>query len=843
MKAMFRFFVMLLPALFVGVQASAQRTAKITGSLLDAATRLPIEYATVGIYTAADTSLVSGVATDAAGHFAISTELPAEPVIIAAQFLGYQTYYSAPLRITRSLDLGEIGLSSAAALLEAIEVSGKKLTEIHRIDKQVFDAGQFQNARGGTAADVLRNLPSVALDGSGTITVRGAAGFLVLIDGKPVQTDPAIVLAQLPANAIESVELITAPSAKYDPDGNAGILNIKTRKGSRDGWYLLANLGGGLPSIEPYDNAEASQRYGADLTGSYRAGDWDIGFGLDYRRDDNSGLRIGYVNTYQDDVLTEFPSLGERSFDRENYSGRLSISHQLTDRQALEASFYAGKRTQYRTADILYQDQQRTLLPAGSFRGPEAYWRQYEATGTVFDGGEVLTRTTYYNENLRVRRGDFLIGALHYALSFADASSLKLSGLYERTILGGPTDNVSLDWPATTDTLQLQYNDNYNPLDGVRLQFDYARSLGEARWESGYQFRYVHHPGDFVYLDRDLNNRTWAANPEFTNAIALDRSIHSLYSQLAGTWQRWQYTAGLRLEYFDRRVGLQSPDTLYRLARYNLFPSVNLKYPFSEQFFARGGYSRRIDRTSTFELTPFPEREHSETLEQGDAELLPEMIDLLEAGIVYNWRNNSVFATAYYRSITNVINRVNTVYNDTILNRIYTNAGQARVPGLEAGLTIYPLKAWRLYFGANVYRYDIRGQLFGDAIHTANTIYSVNATTDFNFSETFALQMGLNYLSEQVTAQGRDSRFFSPNLSLRKQLAQRRLSLLFQWQHIDLGLWQANEQRITTVRDNFFTTTNYVYEVDVVRLSLAYQFTQQKKDVKLLKSEFGDQEF
>lgn len=837
-----RYYLIAL-ACTLGLALSAQRSIKITGSLVDQVSRQPIEYATVGVYAAADTSLLTGVATDAAGTFSLSTEPLQQPVIIAAQFLGYQTYYSAPLSLSRSTDLGEIGLSSAAALLEAVEVTGKKRTDIHRIDKQTFDAGQFQNARGGTAADILRNLPAVAVDAGGTISVRGATGFLVLIDGKPVQTDPAVVLAQLPANAIESVELITAPSAKYDPDGNAGILNIKTRKGSRDGWYLLANLGGGLPSIEPYDNVETQQRYGADLTGSYRAGKWEVGFGLDYRRDDNSGRRIGYVNTYQDEVLTEFPSFGERSFDRENYSGRLAISHRFTERQALEASFYAGKRTQYRTADIRYQDQQRTLLAAGSFLGPEAYWQRYEATGRVYDGGEVLTRNTYYNENLRVRRGDFLIGALNYALTFADASSLKLSGLYERTILGGPTDNISLDWPNTSDTLQLQFNDNYNPLDGVRLQLDYERPLGKGRWESGYQFRFVHHPGDFIYEDRDLAANRWITNSEFTNAIALDRSIHSLYSQLTGSWQQWQYTAGLRLEYFDRQVGLQSPDTLYRLARFNLFPSVNLKYQFNEQLFAKGGYSRRIDRTSTFELTPFPEREHSETLEQGDAELLPEMTDLLEAGLVFSWRNNSAFATAYYRRVANVINRVNTVYNDTILNRIYTNAGQARVPGLEAGLTIYPLKDWRLYLGANVYRYGIRGQLFGDDIRTANTIYSINATTDLNFTETLALQLGINYLSEQVTAQGRDSRFFSPNLSLRKQLAQRRLSLLLQWQHIDLGLWQANEQRITTVRDNFYTTTNYVYEVDVVRLSLSYQFTRQKKDVKLLKSEFGDQEF
>ena len=572
--------------------------------------------------------------------------------------------------------------------------------------------------------------------------------------------------------------------------------------------------------------------------------------GMDYRRNDVSGRRVGYVNTYQEGVLTEFPSYGERSFDRENYSGRASVIFTPDNHQSIGASFYAGKRTQYRTADILYDFQQRTRITPGSFLGPEAYWNLYQQNGRVFDGGDHFDALTYFNENLRVRRGDFLIGALDYTLNLRNKSTLKISALYEHTILGGPTDNVSLpcpngcpNGPEDGNPLQLQFNDNDNPLDGVRFQLDYARQLGNTSWESGYQFRFLQHPGDFIYLDRNFATNTWEENPEFTNGIDLKRSIHSVYSQISGNWSKLQYTIGLRLEYFDRTVGLNKPAETYELSQFNPFPSINLQYDLGNDLYAKAGYSRRIERTTTFKMTPFPEREHSETLEQGDAELLPEYIDLVEVGLVKNWGDHSLFATAYLRNVDNVINRVNTVYNDSILNRIYTNAGMALAVGLEVGATVYPSKWFRLYLGSNAYNYRIKGSLFGDQINTSNTIYSINSNANFKISPTMDLQAGFNYLSERVTAQGADSRFYNPSLTLRKTFLDKKLALSLQWLNIDMGMLDSNEQRITTVRDNFYTTTNYIYEVDILMLGITYQLNQPSKKMKLLKSEFGDKEF
>jgi len=801
---MSRYFLPLLFS-FLAPVLLAQGTVDLRGRVLDGDTNEPVEFATVSLLDAADSTLLGGAVAGANGAWELSRVQRGTAVLVQASFIGYDPVYTEVFTVERSPEELTLLLRSGAQILKEVEVTGKKLTDIHRLDRQEFDAEQFTNAAGGTGTDVMANLPAVAVNSQGEITVRGATGFLVLIDGRPVQSDPTTILGQLPANAIAKVEIITTPGAKYDPDGKAGIINIRTKQGTTDGWSATANLNYGLPSIEDYDNKDPQHRYAADLSANYRAGKWDVGFGADYRRDDNAGRREGYVNTLTNwnvlgVTLTEFPSDGERSHDRESYTGRLTINYAPNKKQNFRAGLLAGKKTVYRTADILYLNQTRSRVFEGLQPiNPEIYYRGYLMLGGLPNDAMAMTQSTFYNENLRVRRGDFFIASLDYERDLGNDRKLAFSGLYERTVLGGPTDNLIIPQVGSRDSLQYQFNTNDNPLDGYRFNLDYTGKLGTATWESGYQFRYLRHPGDFLYLDRDFAGGGFVENPEFTNGILLRRDVHAAYSQLSGANDKLEYTVGLRVEYFDRNVRLNRPDTTYRLDRLGLYPSANLRYRLGKGWNLKAGYSRRIDRTTTFKMTPFPEREHNETLEQGDAELLPELTDLFELGVTTNFGDNSAFATAYYRRTRDVINRVNTVYNDTILNRIYTNVGNADALGLELGLTVFPIgDDWRVSLGGNVYRYQINGQVFGAEVNTSNWVYSINAITDLPLFNLADLQLGLNYLSERVTAQGRDSRFFNPYLSLRRTFPKQRLIVTLQWQNISLGLWDNNQQRITT---------------------------------------------
>ncbi|MDW3650908.1 MAG: outer membrane beta-barrel family protein [Bacteroidia bacterium] len=840
---MHKLTTLLLILLYGGVELVAQ-SGKISARISDEEGLQNFAFAEIALYQLPDSNLIDGTLADSIGNFSLK-RIPNGSFYLAISFLGYETTYSSSFEVKagQSLDLGVFKMKANELLLEEIEISGRKKSSFHQADRQIFSADQYRQAQGGSASDLLKNLPSLSMDALGNISLRGSSGFILMVNGKRLEGDPLVFLNQISANSIENIEIITTASAKYDPDGKAGIINIQTRQSALNGLYILGNLQLGLPSIEDYDNKEQARRYGADVTINYKNGKWDLATGLDYRRNDIGGRRVGYVNTYQNEILTEFPSYGERSFDRESYSARFSAVYSPTKKQSISTSIYAGKRTQYRTADILYDFQQRSFIPEENFLGPQAYWDLYQSQGRVLEGSQQISELTYFNENLRVRKGDFLIGALDYDLKFTDNSSLKLSGLYERTILGGPTDNNSLAWPNTRDTLQLQVNDNDNPLDGLRLQADYSRKWGDLNWESGYQYRYLSHPGDFIYLDKNLQTGEWIPNPTFTNRIELKRTIHSIYNQFSGKENKLSYSGGLRLEYMDREVRTASPDTLYSLDLLSLFPNLSLSYDLGDGFLLKGGYSRRIQRTTTFKMTPFPEREHSETLEQGDAELLPEFVNQIEAGLVKNWGEDNAFLSLYYRKVRDVINRVNSIYNDSILNRIYTNAGNAQAFGLEMGSSFHLSPKWNLYLGGNVYNYRIKGDLFGERINTSNTIFSFNASSSYQFSSSFDIQAAFNYLSRRVTAQGEDSRFYNPSLTIRKSFLNNRLSFNLQWTFIDMGILESNEQRITTLRNNFYTTTNYIYEVDVIRVGLTYRLNQASKKVKLIKSEFGDKEF
>ncbi len=817
--------------LFILLPLATLSGQSISGRLLDKDTSEPLEYATTALYQKEDGTLVTGVITDSDGRFMISG-IALGSYRLEVSFIGYNKQLLENLDLTadqKQIDVGIIALTIGTNLLNEVVVTTETATLINKIDRQIFETKKFQNAQGGTATDVLRNLPSVSLNGLGEIQVRGTSGFVILLNGKPVQGNATTLLDQLPANSIQRVEVITAPSAKFDPEGKAGILNILTKKGVTNGTFAQINLKAGMPSIESYDNAEAAQRYGLDATYTLRTEKWNFAFGANYQRNDLAGRREGDVFTVINDTLTQFPSDGERSFDEVNYSGRFTVDYTPDERNNYSMGFYGGKRSKDRTADILY----------------------FNNTGsTPALGGDPFYSFQYFNENLRIRKSDFVLGSFDYSHAFKNESSLTTSLLYEYTLLGGPTTNRNLGFPDTSTILQDEFNTNENPLSGIRFSLDYVwKPFSFGTLETGYQFRNLNHEGDFVYERRNNDTGEFELVPEFSSEVDLTRSIHSGYAQLSGTKDKWDYSAGIRVEAMDRDFDLRDKnntiDTTYTYSFLRPFPSASLQYTASKSTKIKAAYSKRIERTTTFKMNPFPEREHSETLEQGDPTLLPEFIDLVELGITHKFKGgNSVFATAYYRNVQNVVNRVNTIFNDTILNRIYSNVGRGQALGLELGTELKPTKNWTNFLGANFYSNTIDGEFDNRPIDTNAFVFSVNANSTITFSESASLQFTFNYLSARNTAQGEDSEFYSPNLSLRKSFLNNKLVATLQWQNMDLGLLNTNQQRITTSRQGeFFTTTNYVYEVDMILLNLSYSFNKNKNESKFIESEFGKREF
>ncbi len=299
------------------------------------------------------------------------------------------------------------------------------------------------------------------------------------------------------------------------------------------------------------------QRYGFDPTYHVIKGRWNISLGANYQRNDLGGCRKGDVYTIVKDTLTGFPPNGERSFDETNYIERFTTDFTPDNTNIFFLGFYAGKRTADRLADILYYDNHAMTL--------------------AVDGNRIYTMQ-YYNENLRTRKGDFILGTLDYAHSFHNASKLSSSFFYESTLLGGPTTNRNLGYPDTSIILQDEYNTNDNPLHGIRFQVDYAfKPLPIGQLETRYQFRSLDHTKDFVYDRRNKDTGVFELVIEFSSEVDLIRILHSGYAPVSGQRRRWEYNAGIRIEGMGREFILRDKaytiDTTYKTVPGGLVPT------------------------------------------------------------------------------------------------------------------------------------------------------------------------------------------------------------------------------------------------------------------------------
>ena len=818
--------VLLLIILLAGMIGTQAQNSSLSGKVLDQSGNEALEYANIVVYSASDSSMVAGGISNVSGDFRIE-KLAAGNYFLKVQFLGYEVKRTNVLNLAshQNLELGAIILTPSGELVEEVRVTGARMNTISKIDKQTFDATQFESAKGGNAVDVLKNMPSVAVNAEGEIMVRGSQSFLLLLNGKPVLADAQAVLSQIPANTVKNVELITSPSAKYDPDGKSGIINITTKTAVNNGTGLSVNAKYGLPSTTDFGNDRVSQRFGGDLTFTWQKGKWDIMLGGNYNRNDLNGYREGdvWIKNFDNNTINHMPSEGERSFNRYDYAVRATVQFQLDESNVFSAGIYTGKKYQERDANLHYSNWQETL-----------------------DTHEKIYDAPYYNANNQIKQGTFTLGNFNFTHKFTNKSELTTSFLYEYDDLYGNTYNRNLTEPGGT-LIQYVENPYQKPINGYRLKLDYAAPVGDGKIETGYQFRNDSQDGVFDYsITPDDPTQ---ANELFSGTALSENTIHSVYGQYSATREKLEYIVGLRYEYSRRSVELSFDTDPHILELSNLFPTLNIQYSIRPDLQIKSGLSRRIQRATNNQLNPIPEREHSETLEMGDPDLKPELITLGELGLVKSFkRGGSVFATAYIQWSKDPVQRVNSVFNDSILYRVYTNVEKSRNIGLDLGADLHPASWWALYLGANVYHASFTGDLkiLDEPVSIVNNegwVYSINGNSTFHLSSTFSLNANVNYLSKRPTPQGEDSRYLIPNLSLKKTFLDNRLSATVQWQNIDLGMKESHRQRITTWGDDFYTTTNYIYETDFVVLNLSYNFNWKNGKNKLPSSEFGEKEF
>ena len=814
-------FAIISCLLFLGLTTHVfGQTTKISGRILDNK-GTPMEAVSIGLYDSAGIKVFQTL-SDIEGKFMFEKKVtPNAYLMVSFIQFGSRTIFLSVSK--KNIDLGDINLQNNQFSLTEVMVLGKKAPINFKVDKQVFSAGQFANAANGNGIDLIKNLPAVSVNGLGEISLRGSGSFQVMINGKPSSGDPSFILAQLSAASIENIEVITSPGATYDADGKSGIINVVTKTALELGWMVQSSVMYGAKPFNNFDNKRYAQpqRGSVDVTAGYRKNKWDVNLGFNYLRNDISGYREGDVNTTVNGVFTSFPSNGERSFKKYNSGGRIAIGHDTKLGNRWEAGVYIGNRFQSRVADLLYNIKHRVI-----------------ATG-------VITSFDYFNENTQDKEALFSLANVGYDHKLSEKAKINFSLQYEGANLTGLTINKNFNNIGRAVLFQQTNNPSSNPLNAIRFKTDYTFKNKTGTFNMGYQFRNDKQDGNFEYAYKNMGMTQFIIDPLFSSNLKVNNNIHAGYIQYSEKQNKLFKQIGLRAEHLVRTLTFSNNNKQNDLILPSLFPSFIFRYDAKDKLVLKTSYTRRVKRTNNFELNPLPEREHAETLEQGDPNLLPELTGALEMGLEKSWQKSNLNFTIYRQDIKNPIQRVNKVYNDTILNRVFTNATKALQMGMELNITNSITPYWQSLMSGNLYHYKIDGTIFDGAVNVSNAsiIYSINSTQSIKIQKGLALQLSINYLSNRITAQGEDGAFVTPHLSLKKTTQDQRWTFQMQWLNIDMGSKIANRQRITTRGSNFYTTTNYIYETDQLQFSLSFNMSKRNRKIILPVSDIAEKEF
>ncbi|MCU0365222.1 MAG: outer membrane beta-barrel protein, partial [Ignavibacteriaceae bacterium] len=569
MKSLFK-FLLLIP--IISVIAFAQQRqgnfpgGSISGKVIDSSTKHTIEYANIVVFSQKDSSMVTGGVTNSEGLFNLSIDRPGN-FRVEVRFIGYDTEVieTAIGQGNFNIDLGEIQIHPTALLLENIVVEGNRAPVTYEIDKKVINPDQMQTVISGNAADVLANVASVQVDIEGNVSLRGSQNFTVLIDGRPSLIDPQDALQQIAATSIDKIEIITNPTAKYDADGTAGIINIILKK----------NLGQELNGIVNA-NAGMYDSYGGNILINYQDG-FKANFGLDYNQRYFPGDQTQNNIYYLGNGTSTINSKGEIERGRTSFEGRAGIEFSLSDNDNLGFGLRGGKRK-------------------GGFNDSQDF-TEFSSVDPIefnYTGKSERTREgTYYSLNSNYTRTFRKFGhQLLAELLFSKQSSDELTTTAE-------FDNVSqISGKKTTET---------GPSTDFRGKLDYTLPLTDvSKFEAGYQ-------GEIEQSDE--NNELYEFNPEnneyeiqsqFNNLTKYYDSQHSLYSMYSDMLWFLNYQIGLRAEYTYRNIEVPLISQTFNIDRIDYFPSLHTSYKITPVSTVMASYSRRINRPGGWALEPFP---------------------------------------------------------------------------------------------------------------------------------------------------------------------------------------------------------------------------------------------
>ncbi|MGC9374135.1 MAG: TonB-dependent receptor domain-containing protein [Bacteroidales bacterium] len=763
----------------------------LTGYVYDSNENKPLEYATIALINLENGSVVNGTISDESGYFQLKNINPGV-YRMEITFIGYEKKVIEKIEITnknRKIELGQVMISPASESIDEVVVTADRPTMTYKIDKKVINVSQQHTSASGTAVEILENVPSVTVDIEGNVSLRGSQSFTVLIDNKPTVLDPSDALSQIPASAIENIEIITNPSAKYDPDGTSGIVNIITKRNKMQGINGVVNLNAGM-----YD------RYGGDFLINYRKEKFNVYVGADLNTRNMYGSRETESRTYNNDTTSYILSDGEfnRGGTSNSFRGGFDYNFNAFNTLSFEARY--GKRDYNSDNETNYHE----YINPGTF---DEYYISKEESER---GGDYLSLNLSYTRKFN-KKGHELYALVNYSRRDFDSESVNRLINENNNIVSGQKSIES------------------GPREPLRFQLDYTLPLNETnKFEAGYQSRMSDNTekAEMFMYDTSAAVMDFVFQDQYSNTSNYRRSIHSLYAIYSGELGNFGYQGGVRGEYTYRDITIDETDENFNIDRWDIFPTVHVSYNLPKENQLMASYTRRIDRPRGWYLEPFLTWSDAYNVRRGNPGLDPEYIDSYELSYLNKFGRNSFSFEAYYRVTHNKIERVRSVYSENVFLSSFVNVGKDYALGIESMLGLDLQKWWHVDLMGNLYDYRVEGQLGGRDFSESSFNWNIRFNNILRFGDNSRLQFNAMYNSPTISAQGERSDFFMTSLAYKHDFMKKAFSATIQVRDV----FGTMKHSSTYSGDDFYSYSYFEPKTPFVSVTLTYRINNYRPD-------------
>ncbi|GMU95870.1 TonB-dependent receptor domain-containing protein [Ignavibacterium album] len=771
-----------------GNQQGFPVSGKIKGKVIDAQTKQVIEYCNIVLFNLSDTSMVSGTITNKEGNFVLDNIRPGI-YLLRASFIGYENRSIDSVRITPrtpEVDLGIIALDEKTIELTNVVVTGEKEVIINNLDKKVINVEKDLTNVGGTAVDVVQNIPSVSVDADGNVSYRGNQNIRILIDGKPSELlglGSGDVLSNIPASQIESIELVTNPSARYDPEGTGGILNIVLKKRINGGLNGNISLTGGT-----------GEKFNGSLNFNYKLPDVNFFASIDSRihNADNNGnsLRTNNINN----TLSYLDQVNNGAFNH--------FGHNFTAGVDITPDNYNTYTFSLRYRKFGFDTE--SLLKSKNLNSLSEITRYFERSSDA------------------TRR----MNALQYTLSYKRTFDTKGAELTSDVILG------DFQMKRNEDFIQTNFDNNLNPTgnnllqkglsDNKNLQWtiqsNYINPIeGFGRIETGFKVTLKNFNSKNDYLDYDNNGNLWLNDTTRKTDFDYKENVYAFYGIYSNKINEFQYQLGLRVEQAEVTGTENLTNISFTNDYFSLYPTVHLVQGLPDQQEIQLSYSRRVERPNNRQLNPYIDRSDSLNISYGNPELKPEYINSLELGYSKLFGKSAVTSSIFYRYTNDAITNYTIVNDNGITETTWRNLAKNLSYGLELTLSS-PLFEW---FRTNTSFTYFRNEFEGLGISNSDYSWLAKMNNTFMLSKDFNFQINLNYNAPTIMGQSKMKEQFATDFAMKKDFLDGQLSLTFRVSDVfNTRKWESE-----TIGQNFVTSSYRKMESRIAYLGISYKLS------------------